>query len=88
MYKRQAQGIAIAFACLPIGLGGMLTAKAQARCAAAGVSIVAKRPEGMAQGIVLAIMVEFYAILCLLASFLLSLIHILCPWCCGHQRWR
>ena len=66
-----AQGIAIAFACLPIGLGGMLTAKAQARCAAAGVSIVAKRPEGMAQGIVLAIMVEFYAILCLLASFLM-----------------
>lgn len=68
-----AQGIAIAFACLPIGLGGMLTAKAQARCAAAGVSIVAKRPEGMAQGIVLAIMVEFYAILCLLASFLMIL---------------
>ena len=64
-----AQGIA----CLPIGLGGMLTAKAQARCAAAGVSIVAKRPEGMAQGIVLAIMVEFYAILCLLASFLMIL---------------
>ena len=68
-----AQGIAIAFACLPIVLGGMLTAKAQARCAAAGVSIVAKRPEGMAQGIVLAIMVEFYAILCLLASFLMIL---------------
>ena len=68
-----AQGIAIAFACLPIGLGGMLTAKAQARCAAAGVSIFAKRPEGMAQGIVLAIMVEFYAILCLLASFLMIL---------------
>ena len=68
-----AQGIAIAFACLPMGLGGMLNAKAQARCAAAGVSIVAKRPEGMAQGIVLAIMVEFYAILCLLASFLMIL---------------
>lgn len=68
-----AQGVAIAFACLPIGLGGMLTAKAQARCAAAGISIVAKRPEGMAQGIVLAIMVEFYAILCLLASFLMIL---------------
>ena len=47
--------------------------KADVRCAAAGVSIVAKRPEGMAQGIVLAIMVEFYAILCLLASFLMIL---------------
>lgn len=68
-----AQGIAIAFACLPIGLGGMLTAHAQARCAASGVAMVAKRAEGMSQGIVLAIMVEFYAILCLLASFLMIL---------------
>lgn len=67
------QGIAIAFACLPAGLGGMLTAISQARCAAAGVSMIAKRQEGMAQSIVLAIMVEFYSILCLLASFLMIL---------------
>jgi V/A-type H+-transporting ATPase subunit K len=68
-----SQGVAFAVACLPIALGGLFTAFAQARCAAGGVAMVAKRPEGMAQGIVLAIMVEFYAILCLLASFLMIL---------------
>ena len=32
---------------------------------------VAKRPEEMSKGIIMAIMVEFYAILCLLATFLM-----------------
>lgn len=68
-----AQGIAYAFACLPVGLGGLLTAIAQARCAAAGVALVAKRPEEGSKGIIMAIMVEFYAILCLLSSFLMVL---------------
>ena len=67
------QGLAYAMACLPIGLGGLFTAIAQARCAAAGVALVAKRPEEMSKGIIMAIMVEFYAILCLLASFLMIL---------------
>ena len=60
-------------ACLPMGIGGLFTAIAQARCAAAGVALVAKRPEEMSKGIIMAIMVEFYAILCLLASFLMIL---------------
>jgi V/A-type H+-transporting ATPase subunit K len=30
-----------------------------------------KRPEEMSKGIIMAIMVEFYAILCLLATFLM-----------------
>lgn len=67
------QGLAYCFACMPIGIGGLLTAIAQGRCAAAGVSLVAKRPEEMSKGIIMAIMVEFYAILCLLASFLMLL---------------
>ena len=58
-------------ACLPMGIGGYFTAIAQGRCAAAGISLVAKRPEEMSKGIIMAIMVEFYAILCLLASFLM-----------------
>lgn len=66
-----AQGISYLVACLPMGIGGYFTAIAQARCAASGVSLVAKRPEEMSKGIVMAIMVEFYAILCLLASFLM-----------------
>ena len=56
-----------------MGIGGYITAIGQGRCAAAGVSLVAKRPEEMSKGIIMAIMVEFYAILCLLASFLMLL---------------
>ena len=67
------QGIGYLFACLPMGIGGYFTAIAQGRCAAAGVNLVAKRPEEMSKGIIMAIMVEFYAILCLLASFLMLL---------------
>lgn len=66
-----AQGLGYCFACLPMGIGGYITAIAQGRCAAAGVSLVAKRPEEQSKGIIMAIMVEFYAILCLLASFLM-----------------
>ncbi len=68
-----AQGCAYLLACLPMALGGYFTAIAQARCAASGVALVAKRAEEMSKGIVLTIMVEFYAILCLLASFLMIL---------------
>ncbi|MCQ2442274.1 MAG: V-type ATP synthase subunit K [Oscillospiraceae bacterium] len=67
------QGIAFAMCCLPMGLGGYFTAIAQARCAAAGVSLIAKRPDQLSKGIMMAVMVEFYAILCLLASFLMIL---------------
>lgn len=67
------QGLAYLLACLPMALGGYFTAIAQARCAASGVALVAKRAEEMSKGIVLTIMVEFYAILCLLASFLMIL---------------
>ncbi len=66
-----AQGLGFLAACLPMGIGGMITAIAQGRCAASGISLIAKRPEEMSKGIILAIMVEFYAILCLLASFLM-----------------
>ena len=68
-----AQGIGYCFACLPMGIGGYITAIGQGRCAAAGVSLVAKRPDQMSKGIIMAIMVEFYAILSLLASFLMLL---------------
>ena len=64
-------GLAYFGACLPMAIGGYITAVAQGRCAAAGIGIVAKRTEEFSKGIIMAIMVEFYAILCLLASFLM-----------------
>ena len=49
----------------------VLTGSAQGKCAAAGVALVSKRSEELSKAIIMAIMVEFYAILCLLASFLM-----------------
>jgi V/A-type H+-transporting ATPase subunit K len=65
------QGIMFFAACMPIAIGGWLSAIAQGKCAAAGVAMCSKRPDQLSKGILMAIMVEFYAILCLLASFLM-----------------
>ncbi len=64
-------GMAYFAACMPIAFGGLLSAIAQGRVAAASVNIVAKRPEESTKGIILCGIVEFYAILSLLASILL-----------------
>lgn len=65
------EGLAYFFACMPMAFGGWLSAIAQGRVAVSGVNLVAKRPDDWSKGVILAIMVEFYAILCLLASFLM-----------------
>lgn len=65
------QGATIFAACLPIALGGWLSAIFQGRVAAASVNVVAKKPDDWAKGIILCGIVEFYAILSLLASVLL-----------------
>ena len=66
-----AQGMQILAACLPIGLGGLLSAIAQGKVAAASINILAKKPDDWSKGMIMCIVVEFYAILCLLASFLM-----------------
>ena len=66
-----SQGLAFFAACLPIMLGGWLSAIFQGRVAAASVNVVAKKPDDWAKGIILCGIVEFYAILSLLASVLL-----------------
>ena len=65
------QGLSFFAACLPIMLGGWLSAIFQGRVAAASINIVAKRPEEATKGIILCGIVEFYAILSLLASMLM-----------------
>ncbi|MDI3481488.1 MAG: V/A-type H+/Na+-transporting ATPase subunit [Tepidanaerobacteraceae bacterium] len=65
------QGLLILAAALPIAFVGLLSAIAQGRAAAAGVGIIAKRPEELAKGITYAAMVETYAVLALLASILM-----------------
>ena len=66
-----SQGLTIFCACLPVALGGWLSAIYQGRVAAASINIVAKRPEEATKGIILCGIVEFYAILSLLATILL-----------------
>lgn len=65
------QGLSFFAACLPIMLGGWLSAIFQGRVAAASINIVAKHPEAATKGIIYCGIVEFYAILSLLISFLM-----------------
>ena len=66
-----AAGINILLACLPIAVVGLLSAIAQGRAAAAGIGIIAKRPDQVSKGMTFAAMVETYAVLALLVSFLM-----------------
>ena len=66
-----AQGLTVFASCLPIALGGWLSAIFQGRVAAACINIVAKRPEAASRGYIFCGIVEFYAILSLLATILL-----------------
>lgn len=64
-------GAYIFASCCPVGFVGLVSGVRQGRVAAAGVNIVAKRPEEVSKAMVAAAMVETYAILALLISLLL-----------------
>ena len=66
-----SQGIMYFAASLPIAFGGLFSGIAQGRAAAAGVGIVAKKPDESGKAIIMAAMVETYAILALLISILI-----------------
>ncbi len=65
-----AKGLAYLISCLPIAIVGYFSAIKQAKTSAAGVSLVAKRPDQMVKGMLFSAMVETYAILALLISML------------------
>ena len=58
-------------ACLPIAIGGLVSAIAQGKVAAASINLLAKNPDHWTKGMVLCVTVEFYAILSLLASMMM-----------------
>ncbi len=64
-------GLMIMMASLPVAIVGLLSAIYQGKAAAAGIGIIAKRPEELGKAITFAVLVETYAVLALLASFLL-----------------
>lgn len=66
-----AQGGFLFAASIPIGIVGIISAIHQGKVAASGIMLVSKRPEEIAKAMVYAAMVETYAVLALLASFLM-----------------
>ncbi len=66
-----ATGMKYFAACMPIAIGGLISAAAQGKVAAASINILAKKPDDWSKGMVFCITVEFYAILCLLASIMM-----------------
>ncbi len=65
------KGAYLLMACLPIAFVGLYSAIAQAKTAAAGIAILAKNPEHNTKAIILAAMVETYAILAFVVSIIL-----------------
>lgn len=65
------QGMLVLAGCLPITIVGWRSALYQGRVAASAIGLLGKRPESSGQGISMTVMVETYAVLALLASFLI-----------------
>ena len=63
-------GLLILGACLPIGIVGLISGRAQGKTAASCIGIVAKKPDQFVKAMLFPAMVETYAILALLISFL------------------
>ncbi len=56
--------------CIPMAIGGLISAIAQGRCSVAAIGLVAKRPDQFGKAMIFPAMVETYAILALLISIL------------------
>lgn len=62
-------GLILFLAGLPMGIVGYVSALWQGRVSISGINMVAKQGGGMIQGVILALMVEMFAILALIVSF-------------------
>lgn len=65
-----SQGLALFAASMPIALVGYFSALYQGRVSASSVSLIAKQPEQLTKGMTMAALVETYAVLALLVSFI------------------
>ncbi|MDI6698251.1 MAG: V-type ATP synthase subunit K [Candidatus Saccharicenans sp.] len=65
------QGLQIMFACFPVAFAGLVSGIHQGKVCAAGIYMVAKQPREMTKPMVLAALVETYAVLGLLATVLI-----------------
>lgn len=65
------QGLVFIASALPVGIVGYFSAVHQGKVAAAGMLMVGQHPDMSGKAITMAVMVETYAVLSLLASFLM-----------------
>ena len=66
-----SQGWSLFLAALPIAILGLISAIHQGKVCAAGVGLTVKKPEESMKAVVLAVFVEFYAVLGLLVTIFL-----------------
>lgn len=66
-----AIGWQILLSCLPVAIGGLISAIYQARVSVAGLHMITKDESTAGKGVIMAAMVETYAVLGLLATILL-----------------
>lgn len=65
------EGIYMLLACLPIALGGWISAIYQGRVSLAGINLIAKNGEQSIKAVIFAVMVETYALLAFVISIML-----------------
>ena len=65
------QGLSLFFAGLPIGIVGIVSGNAQGKAAASRIQLITKKEERLGNAIIYAVMVETYAILAFIISFLM-----------------
>ncbi len=65
------QGMLFLLGCLPIAIVGLISGIYQGRTACAGIIMTGRRPDQSGKGVTMAVLVETYAVLALLASFLM-----------------
>ncbi len=65
------QGLLIFLGCMPVAVVGWISAIYQGRVAASAINMISVRPDQSGKGITMAVAVETYAVLGLLASFLM-----------------
>jgi V/A-type H+-transporting ATPase subunit K len=67
-----SQGWQILFSCLPVALTGLVSGIHQGKVCASGVYMVAKQPKDLMKPVILAALVETYAVLGLLITILIQ----------------
>jgi V/A-type H+-transporting ATPase subunit K len=70
MALTEQSGYMLLYGCLPIALGGLVTAIYQGKVAVSAIGLIAKRPEEFTKGMMMTVMVETYALFAAIMSFI------------------